>query len=553
MSSIRIQTGSIERIEALALNASLVPLTGLTDLLISIRRISDGYFFDFNDLTFKNAGWTTRRLAMTEISSTNAPGEYYYSFNTGTITNPTSNDTYEIRVEQFPGTTAKNMPQVGEIKVGQFVDKIDASISSTETNILAAISALNDLSIADIQTALTNQGYTAARAIKLDNLDKAISALNDLSIADIQTALTNQGYTAGRAALLDNLNASISSVLTAIAALNDLSIADVQSAMTAQGYTALRAALIDNLDLAISLIPAAVDLILTAAHGAGSWQTGGASDWTEAEKKQIRDSLGVDGLKVTSVGGKIQEIISDVQNVLADTNETQSKLPNNNIMGSSVKTDKDDEIDSIKSTVEALPSASSIASAVWGAGSRTLTSFGSLITDIWGFITRTLTTGTKDAEIDAIKLKTDNLPIDPTSETNATANKNQIITEVNNNEIKIDAVQTKLNSDLDVKVSTRAVPGDAMSLTTAERNAIRAALMTYVINGNILGLTLEQSLDLMRKILNNKLHLSDGAVDNWILYDDDDSSELLKYSVTDKSGSLIFLEPVTPARRTRGL
>jgi hypothetical protein len=619
MSNVRIQTGSIERIEALALDASLNPLTSLTDLLIAIRRVSDGYFFDFNDLTFKNVGWTTRQLAMTEISATNAAGEYYYNFNTATITNPSSNDTYEIRVTQSPGTTVKNLPQVGEIKVGQFVDKIDASISTrsvpgdamdlitdaidsnsvatsganeirdtilsdstsfngasialiksktdnlpidpasqslvntaitnAETNILAAITALNDLSIVDIQTALTNQGYTSARAIKLDFLDKAISALNDLDIADIQTALTNQGYSAARALLLDNLNnlnATITSVLSAIAALNDISIADVQTAMTNQGYTALKAILLNNLDLAISLVPGAVDLVLTAAHGVGSWQSGGASDWTEDEKKQIRDSLGVDGLKITSVGGKVQEI-------LADTNETQSKLPVNNLMGSSVKTDKDDEIDSIKSTVEALPSASSIASAVWGAGTRTLTSFSNLIIDIWSYITRTLTAGTKDIEIDAIKNKTDNLPIDPTSETNATANKNAIIVEVNANEVKIDSVQTKLNTDLDVKVSTRAIPGDAMALTVAERNSIRAAIMAYVVNSNTLGLTVEQTLDLMRKILNNRLELSDGAASNWKLYDDNDISILLNYDITDKDGNTIFLEPVTPARRTRGL
>jgi len=37
----------------------------------------------------------------------------------------------------------------------------------------------------------------------------------------------------------------------------------------------------------------------------------------------------------------------DMDAILIDTNETQTKLPTNNIMGSSVKTDKDDEIDAI--------------------------------------------------------------------------------------------------------------------------------------------------------------------------------------------------------------
>ena len=37
------------------------------------------------------------------------------------------------------------------------------------------IAALNDLSITDVQTALTNQGYTVARAANLDNIDTAFS------------------------------------------------------------------------------------------------------------------------------------------------------------------------------------------------------------------------------------------------------------------------------------------------------------------------------------------------------------------------------------------
>jgi len=47
----------------------------------------------------------------------------------------------------------------------------------------------------------------------------------------------------------------------------------------------------------------------------------------------------------------------DITNILIDTAEMQPKLPTNNIMGSSVKTDKDDEIDSIKTTVEKIEDA----------------------------------------------------------------------------------------------------------------------------------------------------------------------------------------------------
>jgi hypothetical protein len=67
------------------------------------------------------------------------------------------------------------------------LDNIDADVA---TNIPALIAALNDLSIADVQTALTNQGYTAARAPNLDNLDALVSSRSSHSAADVDTVLT---------------------------------------------------------------------------------------------------------------------------------------------------------------------------------------------------------------------------------------------------------------------------------------------------------------------------------------------------------------------------
>lgn len=116
-----IQTGQTEQIEVLILDLAGSPLTGLSDILLSIRRISDGYRYDFNDLTFKNAGWTTRQQTMAEISSIYDSGVYYYSFDTSAITNVTANDTYQIRVDC---TSASNVPQVAELKVGDYLDNI---------------------------------------------------------------------------------------------------------------------------------------------------------------------------------------------------------------------------------------------------------------------------------------------------------------------------------------------------------------------------------------------------------------------------------------------
>lgn len=87
---------------------------------------------------------------------------------------------------------------------------------------------------------------------------------------------------------------------------------------------------------------------------------------------------------------------------------------------------------------------------------------------------------------------------------------------------------------------------------SAEITGITNSIMTHVVNSNILGLTLEQTLDLLRKLSNNRLELKEGATDNWELYDDDDSTVLLSYDVTDKTGTAITISADVPARRTRG-
>lgn len=115
-----IMDGETEYIGMLALDAALLPLTGLTDLLLSIRRLSDDFWFDFADLTFKNAGWTTRQLAMSEVSAALSAGEYLYPFNTSTIVNSIGADVYYARVDQSPGTNCKNVPQDHEIRVREF-------------------------------------------------------------------------------------------------------------------------------------------------------------------------------------------------------------------------------------------------------------------------------------------------------------------------------------------------------------------------------------------------------------------------------------------------
>lgn len=83
--------------------------------------------------------------------------------------------------------------------------------------------------------------------------------------------------------------------------------------------------------------------------------------------------------------------------------------------------------------------------------------------------------------------------------------------------------------------------------------AIRAAIVTHIVDGNTFGFTVETTLDILRKILNNRLELADGSTSNWVLYDDDDATPVLTYNVKDKGGGGIVQPTQAPSRRTRGV
>jgi len=117
--------------------------------------------------------------------------------------------------------------------------------------------------------------------------------------------------------------------------------------------------------------------------------------------------------------------------------------------------------------------------------------------------------------IDDIQAKTDNLPVDPASEANATTNTALINTNIDANEVKIDTIDGIVDAIL---VIVQAIQPDT---------------------------------SLSRKMLVNRLELSDDASGNWVLRDDDDTV-LLTFTVTDKGGLTISTPSGVPMRRTKG-
>lgn len=68
--------GQSFRIPFNIVDASGASVTGQSPT-VKIQKVSNGYFYDFSDSTFKTSGWTNKTTIMTE-DSTN--GVYYYTF-----------------------------------------------------------------------------------------------------------------------------------------------------------------------------------------------------------------------------------------------------------------------------------------------------------------------------------------------------------------------------------------------------------------------------------------------------------------------------------------
>jgi len=69
--------------------------------------------------------------ALDEISATFSPGEYHLStvthidgFDTSTFAGALPEEVYFFTAVQDGGSTAANVPQIGEIKVGGYVDNV---------------------------------------------------------------------------------------------------------------------------------------------------------------------------------------------------------------------------------------------------------------------------------------------------------------------------------------------------------------------------------------------------------------------------------------------
>ena len=282
------------------------------------------------------------------------------------------------------GSAGQNQNRIDEIDTG--VDAIEAKLptnyimgSAVQTakddeidSIKTTVEALNDLSSADVQAAC-DTAITANTDI--DNIDTGVNNIE----AKLPTS-----YIMG-SSVQTGKDDEIDSIKTTVEGLNDLSAAQVN----AEVDTALGDARLNELmTAALGSQPTAGSLFGDLTEGDAGTQRFTANALEEAPtggtaltSQEVRDAMKLAptvGIPAAgSVDTHLDDLLTNVGTVdtvvdaikivtdalpnagaLTDidtgVNAIEAKLPTNYIMGSSVQTDKDDEIDSIKSTIEGL-------------------------------------------------------------------------------------------------------------------------------------------------------------------------------------------------------
>ena len=218
--------------------------------------------------------------------------------------------------------------------------------------------------------------------------------------------------------------------------------------------------------------------------------------WDEAKSEHISDgsfgkvisdidadidqSLSVTEANITGDAGDTLETISDqldsaqssITDILSDTNEIQSKLPTNYIMGSSDQSDKDDDIDAILTDTNEvqgkLPT-----NYIMGSSDQANVDedIDAILTDTneiqsklpTNYIMGSSDQSDKDDDIDAIKERTDNLPDDP-------AGKSQIEAAISVSEANIRGSENDDLKDISDQVAGTQSGISAITIATAAIN-----------------------------------------------------------------------------------
>ena len=202
------------------------PITGgAASTTIKLRRVTDGYLFDFDDSTFKASGWTTVADALAEVDATNLAG-YYKKV----ITISGFNDgNYQVFVSYSDAVTRNGDLEV-IIKDGEIINEIVSTFdpASDEVDIGAvkgsAVSGVNDFKATGFSTHAAADVWSVAtrRVSDATNITSDAGTIDQTKIANLDAAvstrstLTAQGVWEYATRTLSSFGTLVSDMATAV-------------------------------------------------------------------------------------------------------------------------------------------------------------------------------------------------------------------------------------------------------------------------------------------------------------------------------------------------
>ena len=405
------------------------PVTGQT-ATVAIRRLSDGKWFDFVDVTWDTiATYALLDASNKQALTDNGDGTYGYAWNQATADASDEAD-YEMTFA-VPSGTYQGMAHdtysfrtkwaVAGDNMGT-VTGVSGNVTGSVGSVTGAVGSVTSPVTVGTNNDKTNYALTSA-------YDAAKTAASAASLATVN------GNVDAIKLKTDRIPASPAAVGSAMTLANDA----VNSASVADtAVTAIQAG------LATSSQVAALNNLSSAQAQAAA--TAALNAYDPPTKTELDNGLaGLNDLSSAEAQAAATAALA------AYDAATGADVPSASTVATAVWANDTRTLSSFGTL------AADVASAVWSATTRTLSSFGTLAADVWASATRSLTDkanftlssdydaaktaasatnlATVDTVVDAIKAKTDNLPASP------------------------------------------AATGAAMSLTSAERTALITALL----------------------------------------------------------------------------
>ena len=204
---------------------------------LSTMRVSDEYWFDFNDNAFKASGWTSKTTNLSE-DSTN--GFYYYSFDPPA--GETGADQYLFVVDNSNATYGDHQ---GEIVSYQNI--------GVGTSTLVASDNIG-INWADISNPTTTVGLTNTTVLKLVELDEDNTTidLDGSTVGTVTTLTTKTGFSLSAAGIDSIFDEDITGHTTADTAGKRIGGLSEVGLMFGDGYTVDSASSTTIIDAAFS-------------------------------------------------------------------------------------------------------------------------------------------------------------------------------------------------------------------------------------------------------------------------------------------------------------